>query len=333
MLNNPETEGSGAPQDAKKTPRRKEIAPYEVVGRISRNIEIDQSGEYHVWWGEGEGRQHHGPFETIEEVMNQHERVVMGYLGYKIPLPVRIGRTFVSHGHEFLQIKGESQQMAEIGTGLLGLMSEFPTLKTSQDRQRLERRLERLKSQVGAVRNTYKRAASQALEEAIVAPSSAQKMVKTADAAKDIFQRTQETISKAEGTIHRWNRCAGRRDSWERILLQIYRGLINFKKLADEGKLTDAAKRNLVAQIYRRSQGRLKSGYLELLELVTGQPYKERTEDPRIKRLGRVENYVSQGDDEALRRTLEGAIDCLWRVADDRRKRIEGEKKDYLRRQ
>lgn len=333
----PEVGLSQAAEGAKARPKRerkkKEVLEYKVVDRISKKIEIDDpQGRYHVWWGEGVERRHH-EFETIEEVMDQHERVVLGYLGYRISLPVRIGKTFVGHGQEFLEMKGESQKMAEIGNTLLNLGAEFQSIKTREDRARLQRRLEGLKFRIGAARSAHKQAAARALEAAIVTPQVGVKMEKTGEAAKDIFERVQDTIDKTKGVIRRWNLCEEKRDKWEKILLKIYEGLIGFRKMMDEGKLDEEEKRKMVGKICGVNiKGKLKRGYIEWSTLITGLPYKERVEDPRFKRLAKVEEYVLSGDDEALARTLDNAIKCLWRVWDDRRIRFEGEKKEYLKR-
>jgi hypothetical protein len=329
----PETSQVPEGGEAKPEPgrKRKEILPYEVVENISRNIEIDEKGNYHVWWGRGKERQHHGPSGSLEKVMDQHERVVMGYLGHRVRIPVRIGKTFTSYGKDFLEMKGESQKMAEIGTALLNLRTQFSTLATREDRQRLERKLTGLRSRIGRAKDAHKQAAASALEVAIVAPQLGVKMEKTGEAAKDIFERVQATIDKANGTIHRWNKCDEKRENWERILIRIYTGLIEFRKMIDEGKLGEEEKQKMVRQICGESQGKLKKSYVEWLSLITGLPYKKRAESPKLKRLAKVGEYVASGDDRALFRTLTEAIDLLWRVEDDRRERLKGERKEYLR--
>lgn len=141
--------------------RRKETPQFTVVERICHGVEVVQMASglrrYHVTYESGRLEQAEPSnyfFDTISQVLNNHERVVQRNLGLLVRLP---------SGIEVL-IPGEAQQMSELSGRLTALSGRHTALATLEQSLSLKGEVAVCLSELGNVTNAYKVAAKQDLE-------------------------------------------------------------------------------------------------------------------------------------------------------------------------
>lgn len=210
--------------------------PYEIVrlaGEVG-NIHISGTGRYHVYWHRErpDGRlalvHHGGPqgFDSIQSVMDQHERVILGYTGVTIELPSEEAREFSLSGSTFPQLiaemntlvlPGEQRRIHKyIGT-LLAATRDLPRATTNGEIAGIRQELKELKRDLGGSINRHKKAAAASLETGLIG-TKGELLSRANDAQLHLLQRSRQTVSIVVGTMERYNALERLQLEWNEIV-------------------------------------------------------------------------------------------------------------------
>lgn len=308
-----------APSERQPPARRGEEVPqFSLIERICHGAEIVQMADgrrrYHVTYERGtfEAPQpSHYFFDSVAQVLNNHERVIQRNLGLLVQLP---------EGTSLL-IPGEAQRMSELSGKLTTLVGKQVALVTYDESSSLKGEIASCLSELGNVTNVYKVAAKQDLEVAYVETSAAGQLDAILSSALRITQRDTEALRIAQGTLGRWRIVFAKRDEEvERPIVRRYEDLGKELKRLNGGNLTERERE----QVARHISGN--EGLLTQLNRITWPEYWRRIQDRDIQRLSDFGAHVRAGNDTIAVRILEHAISKLWRVAEERVKRERGER-------
>lgn len=275
-----------------------------VIHEITMGFLVDDKGNYHIL------RETHGeiadhPFLTINEALNQVERVIEEKLGFQEKIGSRI-----------VKIDGENKELVKIGTELLEAARCYPTIPLKKRRRFAEKMAKDLIPQLENARNLYKKQASQILKEIIVSESPDQ-AEKFEQAGRDVFEAAINGIRILSGETVRFIAGTHWQDIWEKRAIYVYKTLMmhydNFLSL--KGKKREACIRGII--------GSLKGswGMRDKLNSIKGNPYFKRIRSREIRRLEKIEKYLEKGDFKSIERTLVGAIKKLRAIPRDRKRR------------
>lgn len=291
--------------------RREEIPRFSVIGGIWSGVEVvkmetgKETGKrkYHVVWKKDD-RPTHNFFGTIQEVLNQHERVIERYLGTVIPL----------EADQLLKIEGESQRMATLSSALSTLGSRYLGPLGLTDSEKLKNEVTQIRSAIGRVSNEYKKQAQEKLGSALVSPQRDKQVDHVLEANLAILERNQECLSIVQGTLTRSRRVSQKREEWEGTIER------SFKELAenlDKLKELNKNERGLMAW-HISGKGH---GVFVRLQGIPGPEYWKRIQTSPIQNLAHFGDFLREGNDQRARRILREAILKLERVVTEKQER------------
>jgi len=307
----------------KETPEVKQIA------KITQNIwvvEINGKRQYEVKWKAGtkEVKDKDGNpaikvkgkdtvtsyFDSIEQIIHQHERVIEGYLGTEIKLGAE----------KVLTIPGEAQKMEEISHDLFSLIGKYvaPLALTPKSSSELKSAAIGIRKKIGVTKNEYKLKASHELEQAILSDDKTKNIQLVFDSNINILQRTEQILGLIEGTTNRLQTCNYHRDQWESTISEIFINLAGVLNSLRSGGYSTAGERETLA---RRISGKDKSTVIGRLNEISGPEYWQRIQSPEVKRIAKLGELFRAGNIEGTERILEEAIVKLERVVKDKQDR------------
>lgn len=298
--------------------RRKEVPQFAVIERICHGVEVvEMTGgqrRYHVTYEHGtldSPAPSHYFFNTIGEVLNNHERVIQGKLGTLHRLP----------SGDALSIAGEAQQMSSLAERIATLAGSHIALATYEASTTLKDQIVQVRVKLGAVRNPYKVAAKQELGAAFGTPDPKLALDALLAGSLDIVSKNAEDLRIAQGTLARWRLVFDKRRRWEGTIGKAYDELGGLLKKMREGNLTA----NVREQEARHISGQ-PEGLLAQLGRISGPEYWVRIQDRDVQRLANFGQALRAGNDQSARGMLEASILKLWRVVEERVKRERGER-------
>lgn len=302
---------------AERSPRRRKETPkFTVVERICHGVEVVQIGgmrRYHVTYESGRLESPEPSnyfFDTVPEVLNNHERVVQRNLGLLVQLPQETS----------ILIPGEAQKMSELSGKLTTLAGKHIALATYDQSTSLKSEIASCHEELGDVRNPYKVAAKQDLQAAYAAIAPPTQLDAILSSALMVRQRNTEALRIAQGTLGRWRIVFTKREDVERSILTKYRQLAVRLAALSKGELDGRVREQAARQISGSE------GLLVQLNEITWPEYWQRIQDRDVQRLSDFSAHVRAGNDAAAIRILDNAISKLWRVVEDREKRERGER-------
>lgn len=303
--------------------RREEIPQFTIIEIICRGLRghavevvqmANESRRYHVTHDKGtlkSPKPSHYFFDTIPQVLNNHERVIQEELGTLHRLP----------SGDALFIAGDTQRMSNLAERIATLAGSHIALATYEASTTLKDQIAQVRLELGDVRNPYKVAAKQELETAFGTPNPALALDALLAGGLDIVNKNAEDLRIAQGTLGRWRIVFTKRDDVERQIVAKYHELEARLKALQEGKLEGRSRE----QAARHISGR--EGLLAQLNRICLPEYWARIQDRDVQRLADFGPQIRSGKDEQAIKILEGAITKLWRVVEERTKRKKGERK------
>lgn len=313
MPRNPEFSGQGIPPPAEKRFRRKEIPRFNVLEPICHGVEVVQleTGEtkYHVTW-EKEAGPAHVFFSTVQQVLNNHERVIERFLGTQIPLAA----------DKLLHLEGEGQRMTDLSRRLTNLAGRYLMPLRSEDSGALKKEIGDIAFTIGRVTNEYKRRAQASLESALATPQRPGQVDRVLEANMAVLKRNEESLLIVQGTLARFRRVSRKRDTWEGTIERSFRELASALLALEKEGLTEYQKEQIARQISGR-------GYGSWLRLngINGPEYARRIQTPQVQNLARFGDFLRGGEERRAKRVLREAIFKLERVVQEKRTREQGE--------
>ncbi len=301
---------------------RKEVSQIRVIEEITRNVkvvEIDGRRKYQVIWRAGtvglEGKESFKKgepvvcyFETAQQVIHQHERVLEGYLGTEIPLAAG----------KILAIPGETQKMARISQELSSLASQFVIPFTSQSSAQLKERVLKIKEEIGRVTNEYKQKAQFKLGEVFFSQDERKASEATFLANLAILKRAEECLDIVGGTNSRLRRVVNKKAEWEETISQIFYDVAQIVKDLESGVYAGHPRKR--EQLARHISGQSGWSLAGKLSQISGPEYWQRIQTREVQGLWRVGELLRVGKDEEAKRVLITAILKLERVVKEKAK-------------
>lgn len=218
------------------------VTPYTIVQLIgpAGNTHIAETGRYHVYWHRetvvGDRIQtlliHHGGpegFPTLQAVKNQHERVILRYVGMAVDIPqekeeegTNPDQTFPQLAQRLrIEIPGEQQRVGEWVNTLQRVSRDLPQIRThgalSQIREDLAGLLE---GNLSRSLNRYKQSAAVSLVRGLKGSRGAL-LAGLNEAQLNLLLRAQQTISITLGTMQRYNDLERLQIGWNEIVTQL----------------------------------------------------------------------------------------------------------------
>jgi len=277
-----------------------------VTHEITLGFLVDDKGNYHLLRkSRGELVDHQ--FPTIDQALNQIERVIETKLGFQ----EKIGRQIK------IKFTGENEELVKIGAGLIESAKLYPTLPLKQQAKYAQEMAEMFLPALTNAQNVYKKRAAEILRTIIASepPDTAEKLI---EAGGDAFEAAIHGIHILTGETIRLIGGAGRQDVWERRAIDVYgRLLMHYDKFRSlEGEKRKACVKGIIYSL----RGRW--GIKDKLNSIKGNPYFKRIQSREIRRLDKLEHYLEDENFEAIERTLVGAIKKLRAIPRDRSRRI-----------
>lgn len=302
---------------------RKETPQVKVVEVITRNIkvvEIDGLRKYQVVWKSGiagvegvtpprKGEPVISYFDTAEQVIHQHERVLENYLGVQIPLAAG----------KILTIPGEAQKMAKISQELSSLAGQFVIPFTPQASAQLKEKTAKIKEEIGRVTNVYKLKTQAELAKAFLSEDEQKAAEAVLSANLAILERAKESLGIVSGTNSRLRRVTNRRNEWEQVVNSTFYEMAQIVKNLENGVYTDHPRKR--EQLARHLSGESEYSLLGKLNLISGPEYYQRIQSREVQRLGEVGDLLRKEKDERVRTILFGVILKLERVIKEKEER------------
>jgi len=310
-------------------PESKEKPSFQVIEKISRNIQVVEIGgirKYQVAWKAGTtGVEGVAPskkgepvmcyFDTAEQVIHQHERVLENYLGTQIPLAAG----------KILEIFGETQRMARISQKLSSLVQEFAIPLKPETSDRLKEKIATIKGEVGKVANEYKQKAQKELEKAFVSQDERERTQAVLEANLAILKRTEECLGIVGGTNERLRIITRKRNKWEETIAKAFYEMAQIVKDFENGVYTDHPRK--IEQLARHISGESEWSLIGKLNLISGPEYWQRIQTKEVQRLKEVGDLLRRGKNEEALKILREAILKLERVVKEKEAREKIEKK------
>lgn len=293
-----------------------------VIERICRNVEvveIEGIRKYQVTWkagtvgvegAEGEKRK---PvvcyFDTAEQVIHQHERVLEGYLGTEIPLAA----------NQILQIPGETQRMAKISAALSFLAGKMVIPLTSDASLALKERINRIRNEIGAATNIYKQKAQAELEKAGITEDEQKRSLAVVEANLAILKRTEGCLGIVSGTTSRLRIVNSKKNEWEKVISGGFYELAAIYKEVGEGVYKGHPRKR--EQLARHISGESEWSLAGKLNQISGPEYWRRIQSGEVQGLYYVGARLREGEDEKAQKLLGAAILKLERVVKEKEER------------
>lgn len=218
------------------------VTPYIIVQLIGSagNIHVAETGRYHVYWHRekmvGGSMQtqliHHGGpdgFPTLQTVKNQHERVILRYVGMAVDIPQEEeeeetipDQTFPQLAQRLsIEIPGEQQRVGEWVNTLQKVSRDLPQIRShgalSQIREDLAKLLE---GNLSRSLNRYKQLAASSLVRGLEGSRGAL-LSGLNDAQLNLLLRAQQTVTITLGTMQRYNDLERLQIGWNEIVAQL----------------------------------------------------------------------------------------------------------------
>lgn len=317
---------SAPERQPERTPRRRrEVPEFTLIETICRGVrghgvEVVQTTSgprrYHVTYEKGtfeEPRLANYFFDTIAEVLDNHERVMQSKLGMLARFP---------SGRE-LRIAGGTQEMSSLADRIATLAGSHIALATYEESSRLKDEIAATEMELGNVRNPYKVAAKQELGIAVGTSDPALQLDALLAGGLDISHKASEDLRIAQGVLARWRLVFAKRRTWEGIINRRYDELGEELERLRTGGLTSDAREQAARHISGPQEG-----VLAQLNKIEGPEYWQRIQDRDVQRLADsgFGAHIRAGNDRMAIKILEDAISKLWRVGEERTKRERGEK-------
>lgn len=293
---------------------RKEAPQITVIERICRNVEvveIDGARKYRVTWKagiagvEGAKAKKGEPvvclFDTAEQVIHQHERVLENYLGVQIPLAVG----------EILKISGETQKMAGISTELSSLAGQFIVPFIPKASLALKEKAGEIRLKIGQVTNAYKLKAQAELERATLSEDEQKRTQAVLDANLAILERAKECLGIVGGVTSRLRIVTRVKNKWEQTITQTFYELARIFNGLQIKNYEDPKKRE---QLTRHISGESEWSLIGKLNAISGPEYWQRIQSREVQGLCQVGDLLREGKDERIKILLARAILKLERV-------------------
>lgn len=217
------------------------VAPYTIVLLVGSagNIHITERGRYHVYWHRermiGDRIQtqliHHGGpdgFPTLQVVKNQHERVILQYVGMAVDIPPEEQEEGTTPDQTFpqlaqslrIEIPGEQQRVGEWISILQKVSRDLPQIRThgalTQTREDLAKLLE---GNLSRSLNRHKQQAASSLVSGLEGSKGAL-LSGLNDAQLNLLLRAQQTVSITLGTMRRYNDLERIQITWNEVVAQ-----------------------------------------------------------------------------------------------------------------
>src|SRR3989344_940834 len=213
------------------------VEPYTAVMLVGQagNIHISEVGRWHSYWHRTlpSGRQtlvHHGGikgFPDLNSVKNQHERVILRYIGLTVDEPkdekeddLKPQLTFPQIEDQFrrLEIFGEQQNVNQWIGVLQKAQVDLPRSRTHGDLTVIRESLgELLQGNLGRAINRYKQNAALSIGSSLQGGRS-ELWSGINEAQKQLLLRAQQTVAITLGTMQRYNDLEIIQSSWNDIV-------------------------------------------------------------------------------------------------------------------
>lgn len=239
-------------------------------------------------------------FETAQEVLNQHQRVIERILGTEIPL------TAV----QMLTIPGEMQRMGQFSERMVNLSRRFTNPLAQRSRAYFQKETELLQKELGPVTNRYKRVTKKHLAQAQAVGDNITEVQEVTDANLAILERMKECLGIARGTTVRYEKMLNQRNSWEDTIAAVFENLGRALEQVRQGKTENLS---FVA-------GSRYSQFAQLAR-IPGPEYWARIKSLEVQKLGVFPDLIKEGKTEEAKRVLQGVILKLERVVANRKER------------
>lgn len=252
----------------------------------------DLDGRYDVYWHSGKYLIHHGGepgFSTIKDVKRQHERVLLGYTGMVIQLPLDSGEVPAEEQTEgiptsgivlpetirnlrSLEIPGEQQRLNRWIKILQDSNRDLPQVRVSGQLADIRKNLDKVRKALWASLDPHKKSAGQKIEEGL-AGSKGDLLLAANEAQTELLKRTQQTVSIVVGTMRRYDDLERKQIYWNGIvdsLPGIAGGVLKvllMPSFIDAQRLERSVSNNILNE---------KIGIIGKLGELKGQPYYER---------------------------------------------------------
>lgn len=309
-------------------PEGKERSSSQVIEKISRNIwvvEIGGQRKYQVIWKreiegvKGISSEKEGVvcfFDTAEQVIHQHERVLENYLGTQIPLAAG----------KILEIPGETQKMAKISRQLSSLTQEFVVPLRPEVSEKLKEKIVKIKGEIGQVTNEYKQKAQEELAKAFVSPNERERFKAVLEANLAILERTKECLGIVEGTTLRLRIITSVRNQWEEQISKAFYEMAQIVKDLENGVYAERPRKR--EQLARHISGESEWSLIGKLNLISGPEYWQRIQTREIQKIKEVGNLLREKKDQEALKILREAILKLERVVKEKEAREKAEKNE-----
>jgi len=304
----------------------KEKPSFQIIEKISRNIRVVEIGgqrKYQVIWKrgtegvEGASLEKEGAacyFDTAQQVIHQHERVLENYLGIQIPLAAG----------KILEIPGETQKMAKISQELSSLFGQFAIPLAPQASEQLKERVAKIKGEIGAASNEYKQKAQADLSRAFLSPEERERTQAVLGANLAILERTKECVGIVEGTNERLRIITRKRNEWEETIANAFYEMAKIVKDFENGVYSGHPRK--IEQLARHISGESEWSLIGKLNLISGPEYWQRIQTGEIQRLKKVGDLFRKGRNEDALKILREAILKLERVVKEKEAREKAQK-------
>lgn len=218
------------------------VTPYiiiQIVGSAG-NIHIAETGRYHVYWHRekmvGGSMQtqliHHGGpdgFPILQAVKNQHERVILRYVGIAVDILPQEQEEGITPDQTFpqlaqrlrIEIPGEQQRVGDWVSTLQKVSRDLPQIRShgalSQIREDLAKLLE---GNLSRSLNRYKQLATSSLIHGLEGSRGAL-LSGLNEAQLNLLLRAQQIVSITLGTMQRYNDLERLQIGWNEIVSQL----------------------------------------------------------------------------------------------------------------
>lgn len=218
------------------------VTPYSIVQLIGStgNIHIAETGRYHVYWHRekmvGERLQtqliHHGGpdgFLNLQAVKNQHERVILRYVGMAVDISPQEQEEGTTPDQTFpqlaqslrIEIPGEQQKVVDWVNTLQRVSRDLPQIRTHGALSKIREDLANLlEGNLSRSLNRYKQLAATSLVRGLEG-SRGTLLARLNDAQLNLLLRAQQTVSITLGTMQRYNDLERLQIAWNEIVAQL----------------------------------------------------------------------------------------------------------------
>lgn len=298
----------------------KDGSTYTIVGFIGTagTMQISERGTYYVHWQreKPDGKivfvRHGGEegFATLQDVRAQIRRVIVGYTGITVQLPLEAGEVPVEEKREgipiagftipemvrefrTLELPGEQKRLNKMINTLQDSNRDLPAVKVTGQLSGIRQKLREVKRELGGSINRHKRDAAASLEEGLTG-SEGDLLSAVNKAQIDLLKRSQQTVSILIGTMQRYTDAENKQREWNSIVENLPGSLGSVLKVFQTPSFIDGAR---LERVVRHEILDEKIGIEVKLQELKGQPYLKDAQkfiDPfaRLKELAKAGSYL-----------------------------------------